>query len=90
MKARIAVKILRNCGYDLDGYKGPVYSKHQVKKAVYTSVRDLTRVEKFNVMCDYLSGGCHDTFRWRGCESMGWEEPWLNFETAHRIGQYLV
>lgn len=87
MKTRTALKILRNCGYDKLGERKLSYNKQQVREAVRISVRDLEHKDKMNVYADYVSGGCNDTFRWRNEE---WEEPWLNFETAHRIGQYMI
>ena len=75
---------------DKEGYKGLVYNKQQVREAVRISLRDASKDDKLKVYLDYISGGCHDTYRWRGCEIEGWEEPWVNYETANRIGQYLV
>lgn len=90
MKSRIAWKIIRNCGYDKEGYKSQVYSRQQVREALRVFIRLFDKRDRIAVICDCLSGGVGDTYRWRGCETEGWNEPWFDFDTAQRIGQYLV
>ena len=39
---------------------------------------------------DLISGGCHDTYRWKGVETEGWDEPLMSYGEAVVIGEYLV
>ena len=39
---------------------------------------------------DFISGGCHDTYRWRGVDAEGWDEPMMSYGEAVVIGEYLV
>lgn len=89
MKIRVARKILKQINYE-KRYKH--YHKHQVRKAVKTWLPWLIKDKKVRMAfyLDLISGGCHDTYRWRGVDTEGWDEPMMSYGEAVVIGEYLV
>ena len=89
MKIRVARKILKQINYD-KRYKR--YHKHQVRKAVKTWLPWLIKDKNVRLAyyLDFISGGCHDTYRWRGVDAEGWDEPLMSYGEAVVIGEYLV
>ena len=89
MKIRVARKIIKQINYE-KRYKR--YHKHQVRKAVKVWLPWLIKDKNVRsaFYLDLLIGGCHDTYRWRGVETEGWDEPMMSYGEAVVIGEYLV
>ena len=89
MKIRVARKILKQINYD-KRYKR--YHKHQVRKAVKVWLHWVIKDNDVRLAyyLDFISGGCHDTYRWRGVDVEGWDKPILSYGEAVVIGEYLV
>ena len=89
MKIRVARKIIKQINYE-KRYKR--YHKHQVKKAVKVWLHWVIKDNNVRLAyyLDFISGGCHDTYRWRGVDAEGWDEPILSYGEAVVIGEYLV
>ena len=89
MKIRVARKIIKQINYE-KRYKH--YHKHQVRKAVKTWLHWVIKDNdaRLAFYLDLISGGCHDSDRYRGVAAEGWDEPLMSYGEAVVIGEYLV
>ena len=89
MKIRVARKILKQINYE-NRYKQ--YQKDRVRKAGKVWLPWLIKDKNMRLVfyLDLISGGCHDSYRWRGVETEGWDEPLMSYGEAVVIGEYLV
>lgn len=83
MKTRVAKKIFRNCIYGC-------YTKKQTKQAYRIWKKQWPKEVQYYFDDAFISGGCHDTFRWRGCEACGWTLPILDYDVAKAYGEWVI